>query len=264
MKHSFLILITLFFFDSPLLYSQGGIIDLCTENINEARGQEYVKSKGGPDNNKLTNIDSPVRAGKRAFKHWVNNKGERAELAMKRTEIGGIYWYGWSMLLPEHFDYKGSNTIVMQLATWPTPRNGRFPCNANGPFMQVNKNGKLIFYLQHNGDDRDMVCDKFILMDDVSDIKGKWLDFVMHAKWTGDSDGFLSFWFKVGDKKYQKKVTYSGRTWWNDEDTGPYFKMGLYTGEPGWKGPKERYLYTDEYRLGNQLASFEDVAPPAR
>ena len=27
---------------------------------------------------------------------------------MKRTEIGGTYWYGWSMMLPEDFDFSGS------------------------------------------------------------------------------------------------------------------------------------------------------------
>ncbi|MHC4541331.1 MAG: hypothetical protein ACYS74_16385, partial [Planctomycetota bacterium] len=76
------------------------IIEAVTEDIQEARGQEFKGSKGGPQNNTLTNTDSPVRVGKRAFKHWVSQKGERSELAMSRTEIGGTYWYGWSMYLP--------------------------------------------------------------------------------------------------------------------------------------------------------------------
>jgi hypothetical protein len=103
------------------------ILEFVTEDIAQARGREFAKSKGGPDNNKLTNIDEPVRAGKAAFKHWVNTKGERSELAMQRTKIGGTYWYGWSMMLPADFDHRGSDTIVMQLASWPTPRNGKFP-----------------------------------------------------------------------------------------------------------------------------------------
>ena len=52
---------------------------------------------------------------------------------MKRTEIGGTYWYGWSMMLPEDFDFSGSQTIVMQLATWPSPEM------ENSPAVQMDR-----------------------------------------------------------------------------------------------------------------------------
>lgn len=246
------------------VFAREHIIEAVTENIQEARGQEFKGSKGGPKNNKLTNADSPVRDGKTAFKHWVSQKGERSELAMSRTEIGGIYWYGWSMYLPKEFDHRGSNTIVMQLATWPTPRNGKFPCSANGPYMHIQANGKLVFHLQHKGDKNDMVCDHYVLVKDVSPLKEKWIDFVMQAKWTGNKDGFFKFWMRAGDKSYEQKIDYKGRTWWNDEGKGPYFKMGAYMGDPGWKGPESRTVFTDEYRLGDANASFSDVAPSAQ
>jgi len=35
---------------------------------------------------------------------------------------------------------------------------------------------------------------------------GKWVDFVMHVKWTGDSDGFLKLWVKEGDKSYNLRL----------------------------------------------------------
>jgi hypothetical protein len=168
------------------------------------------------------------------------------------------------MLLPKDFDFSGSKTIVMQLATWPTPRNGKFPCGANGSFIHINTAGELVFHLQRQGDDRDMACDKFILLEDVSKSRGQWLDFVIHAKWTGETDGFLSCWVNAQDASYEQKINYSGRTFWNDEGKGPYFKMGLYTGEPGWKGPGERTVFTDEYRLGDDKSSFEEVAPGPR
>ena len=260
------------------------LLEAVTEDIAEARNREFAKSKGGPENNKLRNFSADMaqaadtaakantdaktvserfaRGGKTAFQHRVNQKGERSELAMMKTEIGGTYWYGWSMLLPKDFDHTGSKTIVMQLAAYPTPRNGKFPCKTSGPFMHVSTDGRLVFHLQHKGDDQDMVCDEFTVAEDVSKLKGKWLDFVMHAKWTGNEDGFLQFWVKVDDNNYFQKVDYQGRTWWNDEDKGPYFKMGAYMGDPGWQGPPERTIYTDEYRLGNLNSSFDDVAPP--
>jgi hypothetical protein len=85
----------------------------------------------------------------------------------------------------------------------------------------------------------------------------------MQARWTGDPDGFLKFWYRADSEPYRQKIDYRGRTWWNDEDKGPYFKMGAYMGEPGWKGPLQRVLYTDEYRLGDATSSFEDAAPPS-
>ena len=35
-------------------------------------------------------------------------------------------------------------------------------------------------------------------------------------------------------------------------------------GDPGWKGPPERTVYTDEYRMGNAACDFDDVDPGAK
>lgn len=93
------------------------------------------------------------------------------------------------------------------------------------------------------------------------DLKGTWIDFVQHAKWTGNADGFVRLWIKVGEGDYKQVVDYAGVTWWNDEGDGPYFKMGLYTGDPGWQGRSPAVVYTYEYRLGSADAGFEVVAP---
>lgn len=240
------------------------IIESVTEDIKEARGVEFRGSKGGPECNQLTNqflnANAPVRAGKTAFKHWVATCGERAELAMKRTQIGGTYWYGWSLYLPKEIDFSRHKTIVMQMASYPTPRNGKFPCGGNGHHITVSSSGELSFALQHAGETKDMECDHFSL-GDTKDWKGQWIDFVMHAKWTGDKDGFVHLWMKTGAANYAQKIDYRGRTWWNDEDKGPYFKMGAYMGDPKWQGQSPCILYTDEYRMGSDKARFEDVAP---
>jgi hypothetical protein len=186
--------------------SRAEIIESVTEDITTARGQEAARSKGGPSHNTLSNTDSPVRAGKTAFKHWVSSRGERSELAIRRTEIGGTYWYGWSIFLPQDFDHRGSDTIVMQLASWPTPRNGRFPHSANGPYLEIQPDGRLIMHLQHPGEDTDMVCHDFVIADGISKLRAKWIDFVMHARWTGDRDGVFQLWIRSGDEQYVQKV----------------------------------------------------------
>jgi hypothetical protein len=129
------------------------------------------------------------------------------------------------------------------------------------PYLEIQPDGRLIMHLQHKGEDKDMVCDDFVVADDVSKLKGKWLDFVMHARWTGDRDGLFKLWLKIDDGDYRQRVDYSGATWWNDEDTGPYFKMGAYMGDPGWRGPPQRTVHTDEYQLGDEDSSFDEVAP---
>ena len=37
--------------------------------------------------------------------------------------------------------------------------------------------------------------------------------------------------------------------------------MGLYKGNPNFKGPAPRSLYTAEYRLGDANSSFKQVVP---
>lgn len=246
---------------------QAKIIESVTEDVSEANATEASRSKGGSSCNSLENVSTfvdnsvhPVRGGKQAFRHWVNRCGERSEFRMKKTKIGETYWYGWSMYIPTDWgDSDKGFDILSQWATYPTKRNGNFACGANGTYMT--RNGRnVVFKFQYKGDKEDIECDRYNLAK-ISDIRGKWVDFVMQVKWTGDKDGFLKLWMRTGGDEYSQEVDYRGRTYWNDEGEGPYFKMGLYKGDPNFKGPAPRYLYTDEYRLGDRNSSFEEVAP---
>lgn len=241
------------------------IIDSVTKDISQASGREYANVKGGTACNQLQNVTLPVKPRQQAFLHWVDRCGERSEFRMTRTEIGKIYWYGWSIFIPS--DWKGTDAghdIVNQWATYPANnKNFSKACGANGSFLARGRGGtsdRFDFFLQHAGDSATVECKKFPLTK-VSQVRGKWVDFVMNVKWTGNKDGFLKLWMKTGNGSYTQKVDYKGRTFWNDEGTGPFFKMGLYKGEPNFKGPSPRYLYTAEYRLGNANSSFKQVAP---
>jgi len=247
--------------------SSAAIIDLVTEDINDARVREFAKDKGGSACNKLENVTSvmgnaihPIRAGKQAFWHWVNRCGERSEIGMNRTTIGNAYWYGWSMYIPLDWqDPSDDYDILAQWATYPSPRNGKFACGANGSYIMRSSNN-VTFRFQRKGKNSDSECTTYTL-GTLPELRGKWVDFVMHVKWTGNSDGFLELWTKVGNGSYTRNVNYKGSTFWNDEGEGPYFKMGLYKGDPNFKGAAPRVLYTDEYRLGDANSSFEEVAP---
>jgi len=239
--------------------TQAEIIDSVTQSINQARDLESSSSSGGESCNQLVNVNS-IKGIQHAFKHWVNLCGERSELVMNKTEIGKSYWYGWSMFVPSDWqDTSVGYDIVNQWATYPTDKKFSQGCGGNGSYI-ARTNETFTFNLQHQGDSAQIDCNKFPIAS-VSEIKGKWVDFVMHVKWTGNKDGFLRLWTKIGSQPYNFTINYVGATYWNDEDTGPYFKMGLYKGDPHFEGPSPRYLYTTQYRLGDAKSTFKDVAP---
>jgi len=230
--------------------SHAGIIESSTE-ITQAR----KKSCSGIEPS--YNIK---RAGQTAFKHWINRCGKRAELEKNKTKIGGTYWYGWSTFIPADWqDTDAGFDIVNQFGAYPSKPGRKYKCGGIGSKIS-RRGGSLIFDLQRKGNSVDVECTNYTLAK-VSEIKGKWTDFVMHVKWTGNKDGFLKVWVKVGDGPYVQKIDYQGATFWNDEGTGPYFKMGLYKGSTNFKGPAPRVVYTDEYRLGDANSSFGQVAP---
>jgi hypothetical protein len=215
----------------------------------------------GSGKQSIEKVTSPVREGTYSAKHTVDKCGERAELAKAKTEIGGTYWYGWSLYIPEEWSEKDTGwEIINQWAAYPTPRSGKFACGANGHYIGHNTKDGFVFALQYPTASKDSECTKYKLAT-VSELKGKWVDFVINAKWTGNTDGFFKLWMKIGDGDWVSKADYKGSTWWNDEGDGPYFKTGMYKGDPDWDGPSPRVIYSDAYRLGNSKATFADVSP---
>lgn len=256
---------TSFFLAVGVNKSHAGIIESTTENFN--RGQLSLGPKGEAGCQVLEQVTTfmdhtthPVRGGQYAFRHLVNRCGERAELGMKKTVIGSTYWYGWSVFIPSDWsDNDPGFDILAQWPIYPSAPNRQLACGADGSYMTRNQS-EIIFKIQHKGEKADTECNNYSLAQ-ISDVRGKWIDFVINVKWTGNKDGFLKLWTKSGNGQYTQKVDYKGRTFWNDESTGPFFKMGLYKGDPNFKGPAPRYLYTDEYRLGDSNSSFEEVSP---
>lgn len=200
------------------------------------------------------------RAGQTAFRHQIDRCGERAEIEMSRTVIGRTYWYGWSMYVPPDWnDTDPGFDIVNQFAAWPSRPGRRYPCGGVGSKI-AREGSNFILDLQRRGNTTDAQCTKYTLAR-VSEIRGQWTDFIINVKWTGNNDGFFRLWMKVGNGSYIQKINYQGATFWNDEGTGPYFKLGLYKGNPNFAGPAPRIIYTDEYRLGDANSNFGQVAP---
>lgn len=240
---------------------RANLIESAIDDISKGALENHTGKGGCVGQNTIST--SPVRAGLRSFRHEVRDCAERAEIAMGRTKIGETYWLGWSLYIPTEYEETSKGNIFAQWAAYPNKTTTKFPCKGVGHKMSL-EGGWLEYHLQGSDNENGIgggFCEHFRLARIENGAKGKWIDFVQHAKWTGDQDGFVMLWMKIGDGPFKLVVDYKGRTWWNDEDHSPYFKMGLYTGDPGWTGRSPAVVYTDEYRLGNSEASCRDVVP---
>jgi hypothetical protein len=203
-------------------------------------------------------IDSPRRAGTKALRHNVPNGGNRAEALFGRVALGGTYWYGWSFRHPSSPGVpSGGWTILAQWFVGGRDANS-WPCGGAGHKLTINS-GTLKFNLQHSTTGGSNITCKTYELASFDDIKDKWVDVVINAKWTANTDGFVKLWIRIGGDSGQwvQKINYTGRSQ-ADGDRGPYLKWGAYTDK---KGP--RVVYTDEVRVHDSRSSFNDVAPGA-
>jgi hypothetical protein len=88
--------------------------------------------------------------------------------------------------------------------------------------------------------------------------KGKWVDWVVYAKWSYKSDGVLKVW-----KNGTLMIDHRGPNTFNDEKP-EYIRFGVY--KAWWKHqlPPTRNtltVYFDEVRIGDQNSSYQNVAP---
>lgn len=89
----------------------------------------------------------------------------------------------------------------------------------------------------------------------------KWTDFVFHVKWSTGTDGLVEAW-----KDGVKVLTFTGATLLPGTTYGAYMRTGLYKWP--WNPTSsirstttQRVMYVDDVRIGNQYATYQDVAP---
>jgi hypothetical protein len=237
------------------------------------RKETGIGCRGGQSNDLVT---SPTRAGTAAVRHSVRGCAERAELSFDRLAPKQRYVYGWSYYFPPDFtvanDKPGQGfLILMQMAGWPGVDGRNLRCGGVGYKLSIGASDQLSFTFQwqkrpgqfnETMDESD--CRKYTDLLDMKSVRGKWVDFVMEVKHTDQSDGYLHLWLKVQGQNWRQLVKVDNApTWWNSNRTNPYFKAGIYTGDPN-KANRVMdplVLYTDEFRVGNASAKLSDVSP---
>ena len=183
-------------------------------------------------------IPDLVRQGRFATRFEVrdgdNKGGERAELARTAKEKpGSEYFYGWSTYFASNFPSTGGWQEIIQ---WKGDDSGSPPLA-----VDVDNN---ILKLQAGP----QASDRTPLWKTTLQ-RGRWLDFVVHVKWSPDAKvGFVEMWFN-GAKVLERR---SLNTMYPGKDN--YLKQGLYRSS---NVSGSSVLWHDAMRVGT---SYESVA----
>ena len=176
-------------------------------------GYKVVKSKQGhPVRDGKSSMRFEIRAGDCSWTSgWSDCKKdrERHELMSKSDWSKGEHWYHWSIFIPR--DYEIIYPVKNALAQFH--QHGDHPVfmfqNAGGGYHVDNQ---TVGYTLHQNR---------ILTDE--EMRGKWSDILVHARWSHKSDGFFRVYVNGNvDPSY----VWSGKT--KNKGKRVYFKFGIY------------------------------------
>jgi hypothetical protein len=225
----------------------------------------------------LTDVTVPLRAGTTAHKHTVSGSSKRAEVDDNswHAYAPGTYFYGMSYYIPA--DGTWTSTTRAIVAQW------RFSNIAEGSSSVVNCSmydcSRSTFHGGSGGhllvDEgnwtmsiayQDPACTNCAGMLDArlnlgAITQGVWTDFIIEAKWTHLTSGYVKVWRQVNGGGYTLVTTYTGSTWFNQYQAGsnragqtvkaPNFTVGHY-----WSNDSvQRTIYTDEIRVSNSATN---------
>lgn len=210
-------------------------------------------------------VDSPVRAGEHAVRFEIHKDqpdvagSKRAEITLDNVPPTSERWYGFSIYLPNDYKTDPTAEIVTQWHAVPDFDKGedwRSP-----PLALLTENGR--WKVDRRWDARRVMPNNRPQGSEVRDLglyeRGRWIDWVVHVKWSWQDDGLLEVW-----KDGERVVHHRGPNAYNDEK-GTYFKTGiykwLYKQAPDETTTSERMIYVDEVRVGGPDAEYKDIAP---
>lgn len=211
---------------------------------------------------RISTTTQTVRGGTAAFRHVTRAGGDAAEFVIPAAAAGDERWYGWSTQLPADFEYRGRSTLMMELVEAHPAKPNPTQCPVSTSSLEINAKGQVVFHLHVPAEaGGELKCRPFTLAPNVTPTRGRWFDFVLHAKWTSAADGFVELWVKQHDNNFIQIVGYQGPTCANSE-RGPEFRIGAHVtaGEEP-TAETDATVLTDELRVGDAASSFDEVAP---
>jgi hypothetical protein len=170
----------------------------------------------------------------------------RAEIARPVVPMGSDCWYGFSIFLPANWQRDRKGSIMAQ---WHARVGRQVPNFPNAALYVLDDKWWFRTNWNTRGDTSRIAGwrKKSFRLGPVR--KGVWTDWVLHGKWSTKRDGRIGVW-----QDGRQVIDHHGPTTYVN-DTGPYFKMGLY--HPTWRhadakvpaGSKTLVSYADAVRL---------------
>lgn len=214
-------------------------------------------------------VNDPAGGDNKVAKFVMQTIYERAEVRAQRNgypEIppatGTTLWYGWRLYVPVNSDVSGYGGIVSQFHQGhEAAAKG---VKGSPTTLRINQQNWSFYIKYQTGTSGDTILytnEEFNLGSCAGD-RGRWTEWVAQVKWTPADIGFIRLW-KNGIQVIggSAPAQWENRATYYDITRCPVFKMGLYRGDPNWKGPNNMTIYGDDYRMGNSSATYNDVAP---
>lgn len=181
------------------------------------------------------------------------NGGTRSEIAFE-TATGKDRWYSFAVFFPSDYAKDSGNESITQWHSrpdigeeWRSPSIAMIVHNDRFRF-DVDYNAEPISNLMQTVNNKQY---------DLGAIpKGVWVEFVFHIIHSHESDGLVEIW-----QNGTKVLEHKGGNRWNDKQL-PFWKVGVYKwlwNNNGTTDTKQRVLYLDDIRVGNENATYNDM-----
>ncbi len=196
-----------------------------------------------------------ARRGSYSMQSDMNNQDRRAEVVSNhRGTVGGEHWYGWSIYIPSNAG-DTSQDIISQFHDWHSSQPSWAKDGVAPTCIVAKTDGHLQMDLKYQKVGLDETEHDYFDLGAYT--PNAWHDIVMHVQWTHEATGFMKIWLNG-----VLQMDYTGPTYLDyGSGNGPYFKMGNYKGIYNWLGSSPRTYYMDEYRMGDEHSSYDEVDP---
>ena len=214
-------------------------------------------------------VDAPgLGGGRKAVRFAVRRAPNsfRSEISLPFEPGFHERWYGERLFVPNDWVFDPSRAVSIVMQWHAIPGNWR----ATFPNLEISIGNTNWFIRQSYGSAQTQPTRINKILDDPVQ-RGVWVSWVIHAKWSPNTDGLLQIW-KDGKLVMDAKGTNVYST--IGVEYTPYLKTGIY--HPEWHlnkdGRREAFeketpvatnkiIYVTDIKIGNERAKFEDVAP---
>jgi hypothetical protein len=221
---------------------------------------DYVNEEGTGLEAEQDVVSDPVRTGEGALRlRLPASDGDKSRSQLQvPTELsfhsGDEYWYGVSMYIGQDWDLEQIDDNGQEFGALFSFRWRDISSDANGPgngiVLDRLDDGEVHFISRretrgwefHDGKDSDTI-------DLGPVVKGQWIDFVIHMKWSATPEDALREYWRDGRLMGRSTRQNMGT------DSPVINRMGLYQGSGV---DHTRTLYWDNHRIGR---SYEEVNP---